>query len=483
MSGQLAIAQEIQQALELYKSGGVPEIAGVAPDLQKDWNVAVGFQQYNLEAPAKMMFPQLTPIRNLTPRDGGSGKQAEYKAVTGINTTHQNGWVAEKTAASIITSTTSDIISVYKSMALADSVSFESTWAGRTLMDIKALAVMNLLRAMMIQEENNILFGQNTVAAANQQAPGAVGTPAAPTLAAGGADGNFAAVAYYVFQTVVTGMGESLPSASATITPTASQHLVVTPTPVAGQPVFGYNIYVATSNSAAASKKAVSTDMAAAVSGGTLNGATWLTNGQAVTLLKIPTNVAVPPVADGSANVLAYNGLFPQIYGGVGAQIQALNGTLTAAALDTEFLNLWNNSQADPDSVYCNAQESVKLTNITFGAGAPYFVVPDGGQNQGAAGFRAARLINKVTGTEVPVKVHPTIPQGTMLFLSTKLPSWYVPSEIPNVFDLSIVQDYIEVDYPPSSTAAYWQVEVRLYAALRLYLPLLQGVISGINNS
>jgi hypothetical protein len=479
---QFDISQDIQQALELYKSAGVPEIAGVAPDLQKDWTVAAGFQQYNLEAPAKMMFPQLTPIRNLTPRDSGSGKQAEYKAVTGINTTNLNGWVAEKSAASTIQTSTSDIVSAYKSMALADSVSFESTWQGRTFMDIKALAVMNLLRAMMIQEENNLLFGQNSVAAANQQAPGAVGTPAAPGLAAAGTGSNFAAVAYYVFQTAITGMGESLPSASATITPTAGQNLTVTPTPVAGQPVFGYNIYVSTTNTSASSKKATASNMAAAVSGGSVAGISWLTNGQAVTLTSIPTGAA-PPVTDGTASSLAYNGLIPQIYGGSGAQITALNGTLTTAAIDTLFLNLWNNSKADPDAVYCNAQESVKLTNLTFGAGAPYFVVPDGGQNQGTAGFRAARLINKVVGTEVPVRVHPTIPQGFMLFLSTKLPSWYVPSEIPNVFDLSLVQDYIEIDYPPTSTAAYWQVEVRLNAALRLYMPLLQGVLSGINIS
>jgi hypothetical protein len=131
----------------------------------------------------------------------------------------------------------------------------------------------------------------------------------------------------------------------------------------------------------------------------------------------------------------------------------------------------------------CNVQESVKLTNLTFGAGAPYFVVPEGGQQSGTAGFRASRLINKATGSDVPLKVHPTLPQGFMLFLTSKMPAWFVPSEIPAVWDLSLPQDYIEIDYPPTSTASYWQVEVRLYGALRLYLPLLQGAISGISNS
>lgn len=487
MTGPVSISQDVQQALELYRNGGVPEIAALRPDLQKDWSVSDGFQQYNLEAPAKMMFPQLTPIRNVTPRDSGSGKQAEYKAVTGINTANLTGWVAEKTAASVITTATSDIIAVYKSMGLADTVSFEAQWSGRTFMDVKALAVMNLLRATMIVEENNILFGQNTAAASNQQAPGAVGNAPTPAgFADNGASpaGNFANVAYYCWETVVTGMGESLPSsASATVTPTAAHSILVTPAPVSGQPVFGYNFYVNTANTVGTSKKVVAANVQGGFpTGATLNGAGWATNGAPIVLIQIPTGAA-PPAADGSADVRAYNGLITQTYGGVGAQLQALNGTLTTAALDTQFQNMWNNSRADPDAVYCNSQESVKISNLTFGAGAPYFVVPEGGQNAGVAGFRAAKLINKPTGTEVPIRVHPTIPQGFMFFLSSKMPPWYVPSEIPNVFDLSLVQDYVEIDYPPTSSNPFWQVEVRSYGTLRVYLPLLQGAISGISNN
>lgn len=484
MTGPVSISQDVQQALELYRNGGVPEIAALRPDLQKDWSVSVGFQQYNLEAPAKMMFPQLTPIRNVTPRDSGSGKQAEYKAVTGINTANLTGWVAEKTAASVITTATSDIIAVYKSMGLADTVSFEAQWSGRTFMDVKALAVMNLLRATMIAEENNILFGQNTVAAANQQAPGAVGNAAAPTAAdSGGTTSNFATATYYVFQTDITGMGESLPSTGTSVSMTSTHVMLVTPVATAGQPVYGYNFYVGTTSTASASKKVVAANVQGGFpTGATLNGAGWATNGAPLTLIQIPTGAA-PPAADGSADVRAYNGLITQTYGGVGAQLQALNGTLTTAALDTQFQNMWNNSRADPDAVYCNSQESVKISNLTFGAGAPYFVVPEGGQNAGVAGFRAAKLINKPTGTEVPIRVHPTIPQGFMFFLSSKMPPWYVPSEIPNVFDLSLVQDYVEIDYPPTSSNPFWQVEVRSYGTLRVYLPLLQGAISGISNN
>lgn len=489
----MSLASEVEQTLAAFRAGAGSEYGPTVADIMKvaGWDTTAGFQAYNLEKPAKMMFPVLTPVRNITPRNAGSGKQVEYKAVTGINTAGLQGWVAEKTAASITTTGTTDLTQPYKSLAIADSVSFESVWAGRTFMDLKALAVSNLLRAMMVLEENAILFGQNATSAANQQSPGDPTCPA-PIVAAAGTDGSFAATTYYVFTTLVTGMGESLPSASTSVAASATNHLTVTPVfpktgGVVNQPAFGFNIYVATSNSAAAAHKTVSTDLsAAAPSSATVAGVTILTNGQAVQINTIPTGAA-PPAASTASSSLAYNGLLTQCFGavgsGIGPTIQQFNGALTVAGLDTMLLNAWNAANADPNMVLVNAQESVKLTNLTFGAGSPYFVVPEGEQRAGVAGYRASRYINKVTGSDVPVKVHPKMPQGFMAFLSSEMPSWYVPSEIPAVWDLSLPQDYIEIDYPPTSSAAYWQVEVRLYGSLRMYLPLIQAFAMGINNS
>src|SRR4029077_20831101 len=83
------------------------------------------------------------------------------------------------------------VTTTYKSSAWADKVTFEQQWAGRTFVDTKALSVVNLLRAAMIAEETNLIFGQtNGSASIPEQAPGVTATPAPPTLASGAAAGS-----------------------------------------------------------------------------------------------------------------------------------------------------------------------------------------------------------------------------------------------------------------------------------------------------
>jgi hypothetical protein len=395
--------------------------------------------------------------------------------------------VAEGTAASIIASSTTDITATYRSFALGDTVTFESEWAGNGFVDLKALAVTNLLRATMIAEENAILFGQNSAASATEQAPGAVG--AAPNLAApttsttGGSIA--AATAYYFKQTVITPMGESTPSASsATVTTGAGSTNSITVTPVfpAGQPVIGFNIYASTA-SGGTYYLVASANVATARSTGQLPGGSlvWLTNGSPLVVTSIPTSGANPPASDGSASALAFNGIYTQMVGGSGATLTNQGGTLTNAGITGLLQKLWNTSRADPDACWCNVTESVNLTALTLGAGTPYQVLVNQGEvNNATANFRVARYTNPATGTELPIRVHPTVPQGLMLFLSSKLPGWYVPTDIPTVWEMDLPQDYTEIDYPPVSSNPLWQVEVRFYGALKLYLPAIQGALSGI---
>ncbi len=171
------------------------------------------------------------------------------------------------------------------------------------------------------------------------------------------------------------------------------------------------------------------------------------------------------------------------MWGGSGASLQYVGGALTTAAITKLLQALWNSARGDPDALYCSAQESIKITNLTLGAGTPYQVLVQQDQvSNAAANFRVARFTNPVTGTELPILVHPTIPQGTLLALQKKLPGWYVPTDIPTVWEWDGPQDYIEIDYPPTSSNPLWQAEVRCFGALKLYLPLLQGALYGITN-
>jgi hypothetical protein len=76
--------------------------------------------------------------------------------------------------------------------------------------------------------------------------------------------------------------------------------------------------------------------------------------------------------------------------------------------------------------------------------------------------------------------VHPTLKQGNILTLSTQMPGWYVPTEIPATWALDFVQDYTEIDYPPTKSDPKYNVEIRNFGTFKLYLPVLQGWLRGI---
>jgi hypothetical protein len=413
----------------------------------------------------------------------------EYKAITALNTAGVQGWVAEGSAASTLTTSTEDVTAVYKSQAWGDKVTFESQWAGQGFMDHKAMAVTNLLRAALIAEENAILFGQlNGSATPSAHAPGAVGAPSNPTLAVAGTDGLITAATYWIRQTVLTGMGESLPSTGTSIAVGSTEHMTIAPVRPAAQPVIGYKFYWSATENGTYSEITGDDISGGAVSNGLLPGGTkqWYTNGDTITVLTLTTGNDSYPIAEAASSAYSYNGIFPQMVGGTGATLRnavsAGSGPLTVAHINALLKSLWDDSRADPDNIFCNAQESVKLNALTLGAGAPYYLVVD--KTEGATvGYRVARYTNAVTGSELPVRVHPTIPQGLMLFLSSKLPSWYVPTDIPNVWCWDGPQDYVEIDYPPTQGYPYWQVEVRLYGAVKVYMPLLQGALHSISNA
>lgn len=480
---------EILKTLEAYKQAVAPQPGqGLNPDVAKAWNLATGLQAYNLET-LHTIFPVLTPIRNITSRVKGKGKKVEYKAITSPDNSGNSAWVAEGSAAALVTPVTTDVTATYRGFARGTTVTMESIWAGEGYVDMKSLAVVNLLRQVMIDEENAILFGQNATNSSTEQAPGAVGAAPNITSAVSSTTGGSIATGttYAVKQTVVTAMGESTPSAEKTFTIASgsSGSVVVTPVFPSGQPVIGFRIYAGTSGSTMYLVAAANVSAGLPSSATTPGGVACTTNGDAITITSIPSSGANPPGSDGTASSLAFNGLYTQMWGGSGATLTNQAGALTVAGITGLLKAMWNSAyKADPDFIYCNVQESAKITSLTLGAGTPYQVLVNQGEvNNATANFRVARFTNAATGSELPIRVHPTIPQGTMLFLTNKLPGWYVPTDVPTIWEMDLPQDYVEIDYPPTSSNPLYQSEVRFYGALKLYVPGLQGALYGINNS
>jgi hypothetical protein len=258
-------------------------------------------------------------------------------------------------------------------------------------------------------------------------------------------------------------MGESLPSSAASVTVSASGSITVTPVYPTGIPALSFKIYASTA------------------SGGPYYYA-GTTNGAPLTLTSIPSSGAQPPSTDNSGNTNSFNGIFAYLFAqGSGAYINKLGAQLTnTTPINTALQAMFDNAAADPTDMYVSSYESNTITKLVLGAsGTPYFLTVDS-QNAATANYRVARYVNPITGSEVKITVHKYMPQGNILILSHEMPEWYVGNEIEAPFQMSLVQDYTQIDYPPTSASPQWISEVRCYGALQGYIPAVHGAIVGI---
>src|SRR5487761_65213 len=143
-----------------------------------------GLTFYDLEPGAKMLVPVLTPLRNDVPRvTGKGGIQANWKAITGLNTASVRAGISPGNRGGVIAVTTQDYNAVYKGIGLEANVDFETVYAGQGFVDLRALAAQTLLESLMLQEEQIILGGNGSMA---------LGTTPTPALAASSSGGSLA---------------------------------------------------------------------------------------------------------------------------------------------------------------------------------------------------------------------------------------------------------------------------------------------------
>src|SRR2546430_11680076 len=142
-------------------------------ELMKAITVATGLTAIDLEPAAKTMVPALTPLRNLVPRvkNVRGGANAQFKVILKLNPTLVRPGVSEGARASSITTTVANRSIAFATIGLADSVTFQAEWAGRSFEDVKARAVERLLKAVMIEEEKVMVGGRASAALTTPDAP------------------------------------------------------------------------------------------------------------------------------------------------------------------------------------------------------------------------------------------------------------------------------------------------------------------------
>src|SRR5271168_3354006 len=127
-------------------------------------STTTGLAYYDLENQAKRLCPVLTPLRNQTPRAkkaNGYGTAAHWKIISAINSGSPEVFVgvSEGNRNEVMSTTEADKIATYKGIGMENSVTFEGDYAAEGFDDLRALAQITNLEALMLGEERMIFHG------------------------------------------------------------------------------------------------------------------------------------------------------------------------------------------------------------------------------------------------------------------------------------------------------------------------------------
>lgn len=472
-------------------------------EIQKDISLtsplSTSFAAFDLEAPAKLLTPRPTPLRNRIPRKKGVGTSHRVKRILGYTGTGTGGvgqtWpgITESTTTAFgsinyergpkISYAADDLVLPYNSYSLSDSVSFDANFSGLGYQDLRQLSSTSTLYATMLMEERMMLMARGT-------ASGYSGALSAPTFAlaspvASGSQTALAATTYYVNVTADAGIsgsgfGESILGTEANTVVASGDVLTVTvSTAVAG--ALGYNIYVGTATGAANLKYQGTLRGTGTF---TIQGAGALVNGNNAAFTTTGA-AASRASADTSAYATGYDGILPTVLGANSGYNNQINSTFSTsnpgAEYQTVFARLYDSVKADPDLVLLNGNDRKQLSDaIKSGSTANYrLTINDPGTGGNTYGSIVTGLQNEVTGKAVDLEVHPWLPQGVSPVLSFTLP---IPdTEVSDVWSNFMVQDYMGIQWPVTQFAYEFSTYFR--GTFFCTAPAWNGAVSGITSA
>jgi len=478
-----------------------------AQDFTKDASTAgisqsTGLVWYDLQAPAKNLFPVLTPLRNSIPRVSGNGGTAtNWKAVTVINANKLQGFVPEGRRNGVVITTEVDKAASYKTIEMEDSVTFEAERAAQNFENIRATTAQRLLWATMISEELAILGANNSLA---------LGSVAAVTVSGSAAGGTITSGSYNVYCVPLTLQGYQAASVSSTGVPNA-----VTVTSADGGANITYGggnggsgvsgscaVSGTGTNSITAHVTVVNGASAYAwylgASGSEVIAAITTINSVSLTANPSASNQNISAVTtDQSKNAYAFDGMLIQAYtANSGAYVKHLatgtdgtGSTLTSDSaagiveIDAMLKDRWDNYRLPFTKLYVSSQIVSDLTKkVVASGGAPLFRLTanaESGLNNIMGGTVIGSYLNKFSangGTIIPIVLHPNMPPGTLMGVAETLP--YPINNVPNVVEMKIRRDYYQIEWPLRSRK--YETAVEVDEVLAVYFPAAIGIIDNI---
>jgi hypothetical protein len=494
----MSLASTTQETLELMKAS-----------LAKNVTISTGLTAYDLQAPAKNLYPVITPLRNSLPRvqrqfPGDAARWRTIYSITGSGFDAM-GWVPEGQRTASMSYSATPMVAPYVTLGEEDTVTFEAEAAAQGYEDINSTATLRLLQKTMRKEETALLGGNVSVA---------LGTPSAPVLSAAGSGATLPAATYSVIVVALSFEGYRNSSASAG---------VATSKTITGNDGNTYTLNGGSSMRSANATQAVTLGQTLSATVSPVNGAVayaWFVGAagseslQAITPLNSATfsaplstgqQLATAITADCSRNQsLAFDGLLsvafnPANSGYVQSLATGTAGTgsfLTASGrgsvveIDNMLMSMWNNYRISPTVLYVNTQEQRNITaKCLTNASGPllrYNVQADG-ESSAPYGIAANGVVrwyyNPFSvdgGFDIPIRVHPDLPPGTILAYCERLPVWYQSNQVPNVAEVMTRREYYRVDWPLRTRRREYGVYTE--EVLAVYAPFGIGVLTNIGN-
>ncbi len=469
-------------------------------------SAVTGIQNYDLERPALSLVPVLTPLFNEIPIVGANGGiQANWRAITGLNTSNIEPGLSEGNRGGVVNTSTAAYFAAYCSFGHDDYITEEAEWAAEDYMDLISRVQGNLLWQTKISMEKIYLGGLGTYALAQ---------PAAPTLAASASGGTLATQTLSVKVAALTLSGFITGSVAGGVRGLVSRTNIDGSTDQygGGTGIPSNNATIAVTGptgSATASVAAVTGALAYAwfwgAAGAEVLGAVTTINSVAITAAAAGTQTAASlGAADNSQNTLVCDGILGQIakpgmngYWQTQATGTAGTGTpLTAdgeggiVEIDADLKQFYDNFRLSPSEIWVSTQEQGNISkkiaqgpatgtsNLRFTRDANGALVgaliARAYLNRYAAGLEG----NGGGGEEIPIRLHPNMPAGTIMYRTKMLP--YPLSGVNNVLQFRARKNFYATLWP--KVRRRYEFGVYLNGVLQNYFIPAFGVRTNIGN-
>jgi hypothetical protein len=449
-----------------------------------------GLTFYDLEPGAKFLYPVLTPLRNEIPRvSGRGGIQANWRAVTGVNTQNLQIGVSGGNRGGVQAVSTADYTAAYKGIGLETNVDFEAQYAAQNLIDVRAVAGRTGLEAIMLQEELLIFGGNGTLALGQAATPALTGSTTGGSLAAQTWSVKVVALtlAAYLSATIAGGVPVTITRNNAdgstdTFGGGSSQAS-------AAQTVVTTGTTSSITATCAAKRGAVAYAWFYGTAGNEVLGAITTAPKVLLTAAAAGTQNASAFAADNSRNNLIFDGLFTQAsqstsnayYQDLGGATLTADGDAGIVEIDACLKYMWDVFRLSPDTMWVNSQQALDISRkiLAGNANGAFHININQSQGMMAGGVMVTSYLNRFSmagAKEIAVKIHPNCPPGLILFTTKQLP--YPINNVGNICQMLCRQDYYQIEWP-LRTRRY---EYGVYAdeVLQHYAPFSMAVISGI---